>query len=84
MRISYALLLCIPIGFIFFFWVFGNFRKINKLVNDENKAELTFTYILPIPVLSTFIFMLNIAPFYGYATNQDIFRPLGALISPVI
>jgi len=56
----------IVIGFIFFFWVFGNFRKIRKLVTDENKADLTFTYILPIPVLSTFIFMLNIAPFYGF------------------
>ena len=56
----------IVIGLIFFFWVFRNFRKIRKLVNDENKADLTFTYILPIPILSTLIFMLNIAPFYGF------------------
>jgi len=26
----------------------------------------------------------NIVPFYGYAINEEIFKPLGAFISPVI
>ena len=54
------------IGFIFFFWVSRNFRKIKKLTTDDNKADLTFKYILPIPILSTLIFTLNIAPFYDF------------------
>ena len=54
------------LGFIFFFWVFRNFRRIKKLTTTENMGDLKFTYILPVPILSTIIFMLNIAPFYGF------------------
>jgi potassium efflux system protein len=54
------------IGIIFFIWVFRNFRKIEKCTTAENVNDLKFTYILPIPILSTLIFMLNIAPFYGF------------------
>jgi potassium efflux system protein len=55
----------IILGFIFFFWVFLNFRKIKASITTENQQDLTFKYILPIPILSSIIFMLNIAPFYG-------------------
>lgn len=54
------------LGVIFFFWVFRNFRKIKKHTTAENKNDLAFTYILPVPILSTIIFMLNIAPFYAF------------------
>jgi small-conductance mechanosensitive channel len=52
-------------GLIFFLWVYRNFRKIKTLTTAENQTDLTFTYILPVPILSTIIFTLNIAPFYG-------------------
>lgn len=54
------------LGLIFFLWVFRNFRKIKKHTTAENKDDLTFTYILPIPILSTIIFILNLAPFYAF------------------
>ena len=54
------------IGLIYFFWVFFNFRKIKAGTTPENRSDLVFTYILPIPVLSTIIFIMNIAPFYDF------------------
>jgi len=62
-----AWLSVVVIGLIFFFWVFRNFRRIKKLTTADNKEDLTFTYILPLPVLSTIVFILNIAPFYGFS-----------------
>ena len=51
-------------GLVYFFWVFRNFKKIKAIA--ENKDDLTFQYILPLPLISTFIFVLNIAPFYNF------------------
>jgi potassium efflux system protein len=62
-----AWLSIIIIGLIFFFWVFGNFRRIKKLTTADNKDDLTFKYILPLPVLCTIIFILDLAPFYGFS-----------------
>lgn len=56
----------LALGLIFFFWVFRNFKKIKAHTTADNKADLSFTYILPVPILSTVIFMLDIAPFYGF------------------
>lgn len=54
------------LGLIFFLWVFRNFRKIKKHTTPDNKDDLTFKYILPIPILSTIVFILNLAPFYAF------------------
>jgi len=53
------------IGLLYFFWAFRNFRNVKASTTAENQEDLKFTYLLPVPVLSTFVFMLNIAPFYG-------------------
>ena len=53
------------IGFIFFIWVFRNFRKI-RLTGEKTPAELALVYIRPITILSTIVFTLNIAPFYAF------------------
>ncbi len=56
----------IVIGLIYFLWVFINFRKIRLAGGNANEGDLELKYILPIPILSTLIFTLNIAPFYGF------------------
>jgi len=56
----------IILGLLFFFWVFRNFRKIKALTTDANRDSFNFKYILPVPVLSSIILALNLAPFYSF------------------
>ena len=53
------------IGLVFFFWIFRNFRRV-KSVPAAGQEAVTFKYIQPVPVLSTLIFILSVAPFYGF------------------
>jgi small-conductance mechanosensitive channel len=53
-------------GVIFLFWVFLNFRRVKRLSADEKTDDYTYKFIRPLGVLSTLIFILNIAPFYGF------------------
>ena len=54
------------LGLIFFFWVFRNFRKIKTLASDGKEDDTTFKYIGAFPILSSIIFIFNLAPFYGF------------------
>lgn len=56
----------ILIGLVFFFWIFRNFKRIKALPATGDDGDLAFTYIQPAPVLSTLIFILSLAPFYGF------------------
>jgi small-conductance mechanosensitive channel len=59
-------LVIIILGLVYFIWVFRNFRRLKLLSRDEKQEEASFKYIRPLPVLSTVLFILNIAPFYGF------------------
>ena len=55
----------ILMGLVYFLWVFINFGKIKA--SAESKPDYgEFKYILPVPLLSTLIFILNIAPLYAF------------------
>jgi small-conductance mechanosensitive channel len=54
------------IGLVYFIWVFRNFRRMHTHTKPEERKDLIFEYIRPIPILSTIIFTLSIAPFYGF------------------
>jgi hypothetical protein len=56
----------ILIGLVFFFWVFRNFKRIKSVPATDGQDTLTFKYIRAVPILSTLIFILSLAPFYGF------------------
>ncbi len=53
-------------GVVFFFWIVWNFRKIKSITNAADRNDLNFKYIKQAPLLGAFIFILNLAPFYGF------------------
>jgi small-conductance mechanosensitive channel len=53
------------IGIAYFFWVFRNFRRIKNKESGTYQTDLELKYIRPVPVLSTLIFILSLAPYYG-------------------
>lgn len=52
-------------GVIFFFWVLRNFSRIKKNASAQYQKDLQFKYIHPLPVLSTIILIMGLAPYYG-------------------
>ncbi len=54
--------LLILIGLAFFIWVFRNFKKAGMPAYKTQMSDLKLNYINPIPILSTIIIILNIAP----------------------
>ena len=61
-----AWLSIVIIGFVFFLWVFRNYRRIKAIPVNGDVEAFPFKYIHPVPVLSTLIFILSLAPFYGF------------------
>lgn len=55
-------ILLILIGAIFFVWIYRNFKKSVKSPLKEQLASLKLNYIYPVPILSTLIVILNLAP----------------------
>jgi small-conductance mechanosensitive channel len=58
------LLLLLISGLIFFFWIFYNFKSLQKLGKTQAIERFKFRYIHPVPVFSSLIFMLNLAPLF--------------------
>ena len=52
-------------GILFFFWVFRNFRRIKNKETAEYQTDMRLKYIRPLPVLSSVIFILSLAPYYA-------------------
>jgi potassium efflux system protein len=57
-------LLLILFSIAFFIWVFRNFKVVNKLPANPKLAALKFSYIGPVPILSTLIVLLSLAPLF--------------------
>lgn len=55
-------ILLLLIGAAFFFWVFRNFKKSTKAPYKDQRLNFRFNYIYPVPVLSSIIIILNLAP----------------------
>ncbi|MDJ1484608.1 mechanosensitive ion channel [Cytophagaceae bacterium YF14B1] len=53
----------LALGGLFFWWVFSNFRKIDKLQATEALSDIKIQYLKPIPVISTLVVILILAPF---------------------
>ncbi|WP_147313798.1 mechanosensitive ion channel family protein [Deminuibacter soli] len=51
-------------GALFFAWVFSNYRKVKKAGVDISKADFTFTYLTPLPILASVVILFNAAPFF--------------------
>ncbi len=58
------LLLLLLAGIVFFSWVFFNFKSIKKSNKTGTLAVFQFRYLYPLPVFSSLIFMLNLAPLF--------------------
>lgn len=56
------LLILFAIGF--FVWVFRNFKVVNKVPHNPKLATLKFNYIGSLPILSTLIVLLTLAPLF--------------------
>jgi len=57
----FLLLLC---GVIFFFWIFYNYKSLEKLNKRDSIASFDFRYVNPVPVFASLILMLNLAPLF--------------------
>lgn len=55
-------ILLILIGAAFFIWVYRNYKKLSKPPFRDQLSSLKLNYINPIPLLSTLIIILNLAP----------------------
>jgi potassium-dependent mechanosensitive channel len=56
----------LAIGILFFFWVWNNFRRIHKGPDPTGNLEKAgLNYLRTYPVLSTFVVMLSIIPFFN-------------------
>lgn len=51
-------------GLIFFCWVFYNFRSLAQLKKTDALKGLPITYIKPLPILVSLVFILNLAPLF--------------------
>ena len=57
-------LLLLLFGVAFFIWIFRNFKTVNKLPLNPKLAGLKFKYIGHLPILTTLIVLLSLAPFF--------------------
>ena len=53
-------------GVLFFLWVGFNFRTLRRMKKMEAIENLHITYVQPIPVAASLIFMLSLAPLFDY------------------
>lgn len=51
-------------GLIFFYWVVYNFRSLKRLGKTNTIDNFHFQYINPLPILVSFVFILNLAPLF--------------------
>ncbi|HXR83971.1 MAG TPA: mechanosensitive ion channel domain-containing protein [Hanamia sp.] len=58
------LLLLLMCGLLFFFWIFYNFKSLEKLGKSETIEPFKFHYINPVPVFASLVVMLNLAPLF--------------------
>ena len=54
----------IPIGLLFFFWVWSNFRTLRKLDQMQVVEPFRIDYINNLPVIGSLIFALSLAPLF--------------------
>lgn len=57
-------LLLLFCGLLFFFWVFFNYKSLKKLGKLQTLESFHFRYIKPLPIFSSLIVMLNLAPLF--------------------
>jgi small-conductance mechanosensitive channel len=58
------LLLLLFCGSLFFFWIFYNFKSLQKLDRTASLQTFNFRYINQYPVFASLILMLNLAPLF--------------------
>lgn len=58
------LLLLLVCGLLFFFWIFFNFKSLERLGKTDTIAPFNFRYINPVPVFASLVLMLNLAPLF--------------------
>ncbi len=58
------LYLLLATGLIFFYWIFYNFRSLNRLNKRNTLDALKFRYINPVPIVASLVFVLNLAPLF--------------------
>jgi len=49
---------------IFFYWVWSNFRTLRRMNKMETLTGFQFRYLTPLPIASTLIFALSLAPLF--------------------
>lgn len=52
------------LGFVFFYWVFHNFRSLRRAKKPDALTTFHFRYLTVYPVLPSLVFMLNLAPLF--------------------
>lgn len=57
-------LLLFMCGLVFYFWVFYNFKSLEKRNKLDAVSSFNFKYIKPHPVFASLIFMFNLAPLF--------------------
>ncbi|MEO6905730.1 MAG: mechanosensitive ion channel domain-containing protein [Ginsengibacter sp.] len=58
------LLLLLFCGLIFFFWIFYNYKSLQRLDKTASLQSFNFRYINQFPVFASLILMLNLAPLF--------------------
>ncbi|MEO5907691.1 MAG: hypothetical protein ABIR50_06225, partial [Ginsengibacter sp.] len=58
------LLLLLFCGLIFFFWIFYNYKSLQRLDKTATLQSFNFRYINQFPVFASLILMLNLAPLF--------------------
>jgi small-conductance mechanosensitive channel len=58
------LLLLLLCGLIFFFWIFYNFKSLEKLGKKDSVGPFKFRYINSVPLFASLVLMLNLAPLF--------------------
>ncbi|EOR95633.1 Potassium efflux system KefA protein [Arcticibacter svalbardensis MN12-7] len=56
--------LLLLLGLIFFIWVYRNYKKALQPPISEQLTDLRLDFINPVPLLSSVIFLLNLAPLF--------------------
>jgi potassium-dependent mechanosensitive channel len=58
------LLLLLVCGLLFFFWIFYNFKSLEKFGKNDTIEPFKFRFINSVPVFASLVFMLNLAPLF--------------------
>ncbi|MDP9041005.1 MAG: mechanosensitive ion channel [Bacteroidota bacterium] len=74
----------IVIGFIFFYWVWQNFRTLKRLEKLPSIENFKIGYINPYPVAASLIFMLNLAPLFDLHAPSIYFELIQFLLMVVV